>query len=62
MPGDGSPDIGVIVTALAGEGNEGWVVIAAEQDPVANRPPEMARTGDRELMRVMQAAGYEVTT
>lgn len=60
VPGDGSLDFEAIVTALAGKGYEGWFVVEAEQDPVAHPPLEMARTGHKELMRVMQAAGYEV--
>jgi inosose dehydratase len=60
VPGDGSLDFEAIVKALAAKGYEGWFVIEAEQDPVANPPLEMARKGHRELMRVMDAAGYEV--
>lgn len=61
VPGDGSLDFEAIVKALAAKGYEGWFVIEAEQDPVANPPLEMARKGHRELMRVMDAAGYEVS-
>lgn len=60
VPGDGSLDFEAIVKALAAKGYEGWFVIEAEQDPVANPPLDMARKGHRELMRVMDAAGYEV--
>lgn len=60
VPGDGDLDFEAIVKALAGHGYEGWFVIEAEQDPVLNPPLEMARKGHRELMRVMDAAGYEV--
>lgn len=60
VPGDGSLDFEVIVGALAAKGYEGWFVVEAEQDPVANPPLEMARKGHRELLRVMAAAGYEV--
>lgn len=60
VPGDGSLDFEAIVKALADKGYEGWFVVEAEQDPVANPPLEMARTGHRELLRVMAAAGYEV--
>lgn len=62
VPGDGDLDFTAIVTALARHGYEGWFVVEAEQDPVANPPLEMARKGHRELLRVMDAAGYEVTT
>lgn len=60
VPGDGSLDFEHIVKALAAKGYEGWFVVEAEQDPVANPPLEMAIKGHRELLRVMDAAGYEV--
>ncbi|PIE16281.1 MAG: myo-inosose-2 dehydratase [Rhodobacterales bacterium] len=60
VPGDGSLDFEAIVKALAAKGYEGWFVIEAEQDPVANPPLEMARKGRAELSRVMDLAGYEV--
>lgn len=61
VPGDGSLDFEAIVKALAARGYEGWFVIEAEQDPVANPPLDMARKGRKELKRVMDAAGYEVS-
>ncbi|MFT6532812.1 MAG: inosose dehydratase [Limimaricola cinnabarinus] len=60
VPGDGSLNFEAIVKALAEKGYEGWFVIEAEQDPVANPPLDMARKGRAELKRVMDAAGYEV--
>lgn len=60
VPGDGSLDFEAIVKALAAKGYEGWFVVEAEQDPVVNPPLDMARTGHRELLRVMALAGYEV--
>ncbi|MCZ7909432.1 myo-inosose-2 dehydratase [Agrobacterium leguminum] len=60
VPGDGSLDFEAIVRALASKGYEGWFVVEAEQDPVRNPPLDMARKGHRELLRVMDAAGYEV--
>lgn len=60
VPGDGALDFESIVKALAHYGYEGWFVVEAEQDPVANPPLEMAKKGHQELMRVMAAAGYEV--
>ena len=60
VPGDGSLDFEAIAKALAAKGYEGWFVIEAEQDPVANPPLEMAKKGRAELFRVMDAAGYEV--
>jgi inosose dehydratase len=62
VPGDGSLDFEAIVMALADKGYEGWFVIEAEQDPKANTPLDMAIKGRAELKRVMDAAGYEVTT
>jgi len=60
VPGDGSLDFEAIVKALAGTGYEGWFVVEAEQNPRISPPLEMAQKGHAELMRVMQAAGYEV--
>ena len=60
VPGDGSLDFEAIAKAMAAKGYEGWFVIEAEQDPVANPPLEMAKKGRAELFRVMDAAGYEV--
>jgi len=60
VPGDGSLDFAAIVKRLANYGYEGWFVVEAEQDPVANPPLEMAKLGYRELLRVMNEAGYEV--
>jgi inosose dehydratase len=60
VPGDGSLDFEAIAEALAAKGYEGWFVIEAEQDPVANPPLEMAKKGRAELFRVMGAAGYVV--
>ena len=60
VPGDGDLDFGAIVARLASVGYEGWFVVEAEQDPVANPPLEMARKGHAELLRVTAAAGYEV--
>jgi inosose dehydratase len=61
VPGDGSLDFIAIVGALYAKGYEGWFVVEAEQDPVANPPVEMARKGHQELVRVMKTVGYEVT-
>jgi inosose dehydratase len=60
VPGDGSLDFAAIVTKLASYGYEGWFVVEAEQDPIANPPLKMARIGHAELLRVMALAGYEV--
>lgn len=61
VPGDGSLDFEVIVKALAAKGYEGWFVVEAEQDPKVSPPLTMAKKGYKELLRVMAAAGYEVT-
>ncbi|WMS42002.1 myo-inosose-2 dehydratase [Acuticoccus sp. MNP-M23] len=60
VPGDGSLDFETIVKRLHGHGYQGWFVVEAEQDPKVSPPLEMAITGHRELVRVMNAAGYEV--
>ena len=60
VPGDGDLDFGETVRRLASVGYQGWFVVEAEQDPVANPPLEMARKGHAELLRVMAAAQYEV--
>jgi len=62
VPGDGGLDFEAIPKALARHGYEGWFVVEAEQDPKANPPLEMAKTGHAELLRVMAAAGYEVVS
>lgn len=60
VPGDGSLDFDAIVKRLAFYGYEGWFVVEAEQDPIANPPLEMAKIGHQELLRVMASAGYQV--
>lgn len=60
VPGDGSLDFEAIVKRLASHGYEGWFVVEAEQDPKVSPPLEMAKIGHRELLRVMDAAGYSV--
>jgi len=60
VPGDGSLDFEAIVKRLAAHGYEGWFVVEAEQDPKVSPPLEMARIGHKELLRVMDAAGYTV--
>ena len=60
VPGDGSLDFEQIVQRLSDYGYEGWFVVEAEQDPIANPPFKMAQTGYKELLRVMNAVGYIV--
>ena len=60
VPGDGCLDFEALTRALFGKGYEGWFVIEAEQDPVANPPIEMALKGRKEMMCALDAAGYEV--
>ncbi|MEM7664098.1 MAG: myo-inosose-2 dehydratase [Pseudomonadota bacterium] len=60
VPGDGALDFEAIVKRLAHHGYEGWFVVEAEQDPIANPPLEMAKKGHHELLRVMALAGYDV--
>lgn len=61
VPGDGSLDFEAIVKRLASHGYQGWFVVEAEQDPRVSPPFDMAVKGHTELLRVMAAAGYEVT-
>jgi inosose dehydratase len=61
VPGDGSLDFEAIVKRLAHHGYEGWFVVEAEQDPKKAPPLEWSSKGNRELHRVMAAAGYTVT-
>lgn len=61
VPGDGSLDFEAIVRALATKGYEGWFMVEAEQYPKVSPPLAMAQKGHKELLRVMAAAGYEVT-
>jgi len=60
VPGDGSLDFAAIVQKFADYGYEGWFVVEAEQDPKKNPPLKMAQIGHKELVRVMNAAGYTV--
>ena len=60
VPGDGSLDFGEIVKRLAAHGYEGWFVVEAEQDPVPNPPLDMAVKGQKHLVEVVTAAGYEI--
>ncbi len=60
VPGDGSIDFETLVKTLDDKGYQGWFVVEAEQDPIANPPLKMARIGHAELLRVMNSAGYEV--
>lgn len=62
VPGDGGLDFEAIVKSLATMGYEGWFVVEAEQDPKVSPPLEMAQVGHAELLRVMAAAGYDVTS
>jgi inosose dehydratase len=62
VPGDGSLDFAAVVSRLASHGYEGWFVVEAEQDPKISPPLEMAKTGHKELTRLMALAGYEVVS
>ena len=62
VPGDGSLDFETIVKRLASYGYEGWFVVEAEQDPKKAPPLEWSTKGNKELHRVMAAAGYEVVS
>jgi inosose dehydratase len=57
---DASLDFEPVVKALAAKGSQRWFVVEAEQDPQVSSHLEMAQTGQKELLRVMAAAGCEV--
>ena len=60
VPGDGDLPFGKVIHRLADFGYQGWFVVEAEQDPVANPPLEMAKVGHAELHKLLDAAEYEV--
>ena len=60
VPGDGNLNFNSIIERLASFGYEGWFVVEAEQDPIANPPLKMAQTGHKELMAIMASSGYHV--
>jgi len=60
VPGDGDLNFNSIIKKLASKGYEGWFVVEAEQDPIANPPLKMAQTGHNELMEIMANSGYQV--
>ncbi|MBX2823770.1 MAG: myo-inosose-2 dehydratase [Gammaproteobacteria bacterium] len=60
VPGDGDLPFDSIIPKLASVGYEGWFVVEAEQDPKANPPLDMARTGHTELHRLLSAANYTI--
>ena len=62
VPGDGDLPFGRIVHRLADFGYQGWFVVEAEQDPKVSPPLKMAKTGHAELVRILSAAEYEVTS
>lgn len=60
VPGDGMIAFDEVAALCAEIDYEGWFVVEAEQDPKVSPPLEMAKVGHRELLRVMDAAGYSV--
>ncbi len=62
VPGDGDLPFGKIIHRLADFGYQGWFVVEAEQNPVDNPPLEMAKTGFAELVKLLDAAEYEVVS
>jgi len=61
VPGDGALDFAALTQRMADNGYEGWFVVEAEQDPAKAPPDQYARIGHAELLRVLTAAGYEIT-
>jgi inosose dehydratase len=62
VPGDGDLPFARIIQRLTENGYQGWFVVEAEQDPVANPPLEMAKTGYGELVKLLSAVEYEVAS
>lgn len=60
VPGDGDLHFGKILHRLSDFGYQGWFVVEAEQDPKVSPPLEMAKKGHAELIRLLDAAEYEV--
>ena len=61
VPGDGALDFAALTRRLADKGYEGWFVVEAEQDPAKAPPLQYAMNGHAELVRVLAAAGYEIS-
>jgi inosose dehydratase len=57
VPGDGAVDYPAALSALAGAGYTGWLVVEAEQDPAVAHPLTSARLGHAYLRRATAAAG-----
>ena len=60
VPGDGSIDYAPLLTMLAENGYQGWLVVEAEQDPAKAHPLTYATMGYRNLFKLARAAGFEV--
>ena len=60
VPGDGSIDYRPILSHLASQGYEGWLVVEAEQDPAKANPLTYATMGFRNLRSLAQDAGFAV--
>ena len=55
VPGDGAIDYPPILSAVAGAGYRGWLVVEAEQDPARAHPLTYARMGHDTLARFAAA-------
>lgn len=56
VPGDGAIDYPPILSAVAGAGYRGWLVVEAEQDPARAHPLTYARLGHDNLARFAATA------
>jgi len=56
VPGDGAIDYPPILSAVAGAGYRGWLVVEAEQDPARAHPLTYARMGHDNLARFAATA------
>ncbi|MCC6470218.1 MAG: myo-inosose-2 dehydratase [Alphaproteobacteria bacterium] len=58
VPGDGSIDFKPVLSHLAGQGYQGWLVVEAEQDPAKAHPLTYATMGCRNLSKLARDAGF----
>jgi inosose dehydratase len=61
VPGDGCIDFASILTVLAQHDYRGWLVVEAEQDLRKAPPLAYAGLGYRNLRRLAEAAGFDLT-
>lgn len=60
VPGDGAIAYPPILSHLAQQGYQGWLVVEAEQDPAKAHPLTYATMGFRNLSKLAKDAGFQV--